>query len=318
MTVEACEIVLVERWDDDCLSALSALHGHRLGGKWTDRWNTDLVHWRWKLAQSPAGPAVGALAMAGSKVVGSATAVFKYLDVDGERVRVAELGDLAVAPDFQGRGLLRAMAKTVTKSAGPQTELLYSIPNKNGSAALLATRLFEPIPAIRHRTWLKPLLTPALVTGPRMEPVPTNFASLSKSERFIRPVFDADWATYRIGAHPDGDGYVWIQAADGQGVIGKIAHLQGKKALLIGKILEGDTARYRACLSAAISAARQAGCRFVAGWACGAPSHTASLLSHFFVPLQVKRVMVAEAAISTRLRGRLNQVRLEMLDSDKI
>jgi hypothetical protein len=65
---------------------------------------TPLDHWRWKQKENPNGESIVSVAVSGDKIIGCEHSIPKMLKIGDKIYLCCEVGDVAVHPDFRGRG----------------------------------------------------------------------------------------------------------------------------------------------------------------------------------------------------------------------
>jgi len=113
--------------------------------------------WEWKYRQNPAGPAIGYVAEAGTKIVGQYVLFPHRFQCGGRPILAAHSADTMVDPEFQRQGIFRELVRMtlpVATSAG--IDLVYFTPNGNSQPG------FTSLPGYRDilpwaPVWLKPV-----------------------------------------------------------------------------------------------------------------------------------------------------------------
>jgi GNAT superfamily N-acetyltransferase len=99
----------------------------------------------WKYFQNPLGPAVVGIAAAGDRVVSTAAAVPKPVQINGVRQLTYELGDFLTAADFRRRGLFSRLVNLVVEETEKRgAPLVYVRPNDTAFALLVKLGFTEP------------------------------------------------------------------------------------------------------------------------------------------------------------------------------
>lgn len=113
--------------------------------------------YRWKYYQNPVGPAVVAVARAGSKVVSLAAAGPKRLQCGGETYLVYELGDFLTAPEHRRQGLFsRLIERLCEETARLGATMVYVRPNDNSFPILEKHLGFEEVRRFDSRRFVLP------------------------------------------------------------------------------------------------------------------------------------------------------------------
>ena len=139
---------LHEGVDGPVLAAfLACAYSRTDGDAWTGRWTVDETYGRWKFAGLPKRPALLAAAWVDNRIAGTLSLRPLPAVWNGQAVMAAEVGDLFVAPELRGRGILGQLARLLAEGARRHGyQLVFSIPNPRGLEALLRSDEFVLAP----------------------------------------------------------------------------------------------------------------------------------------------------------------------------
>ena len=113
--------------------------------------------YHWKYYENPVGPAVVAIARAGSQIVSIAAAGPKRLHCDGQTYLVYELGDFLTAPDHRRQGLFSKLIELLCReTASRGAALVYVRPNENSFPILVKHHGFQEVRRFDSRRFVLP------------------------------------------------------------------------------------------------------------------------------------------------------------------
>ena len=94
--------------------------------------------WRWRYVENPAGPAVIELAWDGRRLVGHYALSLAKLTCGGEPLRAIQSMLTMTHPDYRGRGIFAAIARSAyARAAADGIELLFGFPNRASHSGFL-------------------------------------------------------------------------------------------------------------------------------------------------------------------------------------
>jgi hypothetical protein len=341
-------VEVVEEWPDSLVQALVPFYAE-LARKsvWLGRSDTTADFYRWKYADNPVKPAVGAFLFDQQDLVGGVIVSFKMLFVEGRETLVAELGNLLVLPRYRAfLTKLVLLAVERTRSAG--AELIYSIPTKTAVSALKATDQFYSELRATHRTWVLPLRPLAVITAKyRLPGIVTLGDSVSRAAagllngRLASPAetlldidartpfvnspdlnrmqlsYDAAYADYRISRHPAHTAYRQLPSNGYGCAVIRIASFQDQDIMALCRAEHAGMRGYARQVRRVARLALARKSAFVALWAPGRVAFSRILARHMFIPVQQKIIMVAKDCAAPHIVRNFGRWAIEMLDSDK-
>jgi len=257
------------------------------------------LHHQWKYRDNPDGPAIIAVAEDQGRLVGQYALWPTRLRLGDAVVKGAQSLDTMTHPDYRGQGMFTRLAEAAMGyAAGQGVEVLYGFPNANSQPGFV-NRLdwdltgtvpawIRPLRPSRHRRvppWagggldLAARLLPSGRTGSfEMRSGAPDAASLEgllqhwrSSFRGCRVERDAQRYAWRFAA-ASGFEYRWLTAyrdatAEAAAIWG--VSPRGGGAVLAEVLSTGADRAREAVVSAAVHAAREAGCPFMAAVSSG-------------------------------------------------
>ena len=166
-------------------------------------WGTDPRYqalYRWKHEENPFGPSPRWVALIDGQVAGFRTFLrWRFRRSDGRTATAVRAVDTATHPDFQGRGIFKALTLgAVEQLIGDGTDFVFNTPNDNSR------------PGYLKMGWVE-LGRPPVAVAPRLRSVPRIMRSRTAAERWSlptevgrpAPAFFADPAHGAIALDPD-------------------------------------------------------------------------------------------------------------------
>lgn len=245
-----------------------------------------LRHDAWKFFEAPSGPIIGVVATEGSRIVGFYALLPSPLRTGAEVILGAQSLDTMTHPGFRGQGMFVSLAQACIDRAIEQgVEALYGFPNPSSYPGFVRRLNWDHCGNI-HR-WIRPLTgaawprlpaiaqslagiaVRALPDGPHQPenielvpdaPAPGDLERIqSPSDNVSRVEWTPAWIRWRFA--PDSmREYRWI-CARRKGATSAVVvwGRRSEREATLSAILGNDEASLRACIAAAIRAARRAG-----------------------------------------------------------
>lgn len=345
-------VSVTQDWAGPLVEELSTLYRQKSQDTpWGGRWDVSQAYFAWKCAANPVLPSVAALARDSDRALcGAVTVTFKRLGCGDEKVLAGEIGDLYLQPRLRGTGVFADLVRVATDRArNLGADVVYCIPNRAGANALARTGIYTACSAAEHATWIVPLrplkvmacrcpsLTPLSVLDGAIWPLVRALnagasaaceVAMENALQCYRPAAteglrlddSISYLTYRTLAGTQPDAYralVPVCMPSAAAVIIRKADFRGLP-VLFGARLDAATPRVFGGQSGLLARyALEGDFAFAALWAPRRGAYAASLWRRGFLPAQRKTIMIASAS-SAWVLERLPQLRLDMLDSDKI
>lgn len=341
-------IEVVEEWPDSLIQALVPFYAEiTRGSAWGGRWDTTARFYRWKYADNPVKPAVGALLFDQQVLVGGIIVSFRRLFVEGRETLVAELGNALLLPRYRAF-LTKLVLLAVERTRRAGAELIFSMPTDTAETALAATGEFYSEPRATHRTWVLPLRPLAVIAAKyRLPEVVTLGDSISRAAagllngrlatsaetlldvnnrvpfinssdpNWMRLSYDANYANYRISHHPARTAYRQLPSSGDGCVVIRTASFQDQDVVILCRAERANMRGYARQVRrvARLAVARKSA--FVALWAPRQAAFSRILTRHMFVPVQQRTIMVAKSCAAPHIVHNFGRWEIEMLDSDK-
>lgn len=236
--------------------------------------------WRWKHVDNPFGKSLALVAEADGKIAGIRAMMRWDLEtVSGDTIRCLRPVDTATDPDFERRGIFRALTEAAVGTATDQgIDLIFNTPNKASGPGYIKMGWQEVGPI---GVMVRPLLRR---TGPAPDDVPPDPGEFFKpgtdpagipvedrSARGLRTPRTANYMRWRFDGHPTAR-YRAIHD-NGQTAILRVNHRSGRREVVVSELF-GDRPA-----SAVRRAARVSRASYLAGWfSRGTPERRAALL----------------------------------------
>jgi GNAT superfamily N-acetyltransferase len=237
--------------------------------------------WRWKHVANPFGESIVLLAWIDGRIAGvRALMRWDLLTAEGRLVRCARPVDTATHPDFERRGVFRALTNEAISRAREQgIELIFNTPNAKSGAGYLSMGWGEvgSIGVMARPRLGKTVPLPA-DSAPDLDLVAPGVMKFNaidhpdRPPRGLRTPRSVEYQEWRFGGHPtvrygmvpDGDG-------DGAGVV-RAGVRKGRTELVLSDLLAGAG---RKAVSAAAHLNRAA---YLAGFfSAGSPERAAAV-----------------------------------------
>jgi len=336
---------LHEGVDGPVLAAFQACTGSRTDGDaWAGRWTVNEIYCRWKFAGLPQRPALLAAAWVGDCIAGTMSLRPLPAVWNGRAVMAAEVGDLFVAPELRGQGILGKLAHLLAEGARRHGyQLVFSIPNPRGLEALLRSGEFVLAPQAERLLCVLPLTPSAFMPKAfrglarvLVDPVMRGWMRLCCGGNFceirqglpsalpnigdddtVRIGTNDSFLTHRSVLHPDAARYLVCQD-DGGWAAAKPAEHLGRPFLLIGAIKGPTASGRRRLLRGLVAQSLDCGRAAVALWAPRADLWSYLGLTLPFFPAARKQVVLLRTTLSEELIIRQTKIQIELLDTDKI
>ena len=235
--------------------------------------------WRWKHVDNPFGKSLALVAEADGRIAGIRAMMRWDLETAaGEHIRCLRPVDTATDPDFERRGIFRALTEAAVGTATDQgIDLIFNTPNKASGPGYIKMGWQEVGPI---GVMVRPLLRR---TGPAPDDMAPDLADFFKSgtdaagapvtdrpARGLRTPRTAGYMQWRFAGHPTAR----YRAIDhkGQTALLRANHRSGRREVVVSELFgdrPSEAVRYAARVSRA---------SYLAGWfSRGTPERNAAL-----------------------------------------
>ncbi len=235
--------------------------------------------WRWKHVDNPFGQSIVLLAWIEGRIAGvRALMRWDLLTPDGRRVSCVRPVDTATHPDFERRGVFKALtSEAIAQARDEGVDLIFNTPNAMSGAGYLSMGWGEvgwigvmARPRIGKAEPLAPDSAPDLdVVAPGVE----KFAAIDLPDRApggFRTPRTVEYQEWRFGGHPTVR-YGIVPDGEGAGVV-RAGVRRGRTELVLSDLLAG------AGRKAVAAAARLNRASYIAGFfSPGSPERSAAL-----------------------------------------
>ncbi|CAN5755086.1 hypothetical protein BH23ACT4_BH23ACT4_02970 [soil metagenome] len=236
--------------------------------------------WRWKHVENPFGKSLALVAEADGKVAGvRAMMRWDLKTVSGETIRCLRPVDTATDPDFERRGIFRALTEAAVGTATDQgIDLIFNTPNKASGPGYLKMGWQEVGPI---GVMVRPLLRR---TGPAPDDIPPDPGEFFESgteaagtpvndraPRGLRTPRTAEYMKWRFDGHPTAKYRAIYDSA--QTAILRVNHRSDRREVVVSELF-GERPSSAVRLAARISRAS-----YLVGWfSRGTPERRAAFL----------------------------------------
>jgi N-acetylglutamate synthase-like GNAT family acetyltransferase len=202
--------------------------------------------WAWKHVINPFGPSIVLLAWFGDRIAGvRAFMRWDLLTKDGHQVRCVRPVDTATHPDFERRGVFKALTlEAVALARESDIHLIFNTPNPRSGAGYLSMG-WKAVGAIgvMARPRIGSAIHPIGADAPSIETVAPGSAQFSPIHRTDRPSSGmrtprtVDYQSWRFGSHPT---VSYRSVADGEGAaVLRVGVRSGRTELVLSDLLGG-------------------------------------------------------------------------------
>ncbi len=202
--------------------------------------------WRWKHVDNPFGQSIVLLAWIEGRIAGvRALMRWDLLTPEGRRVSCARPVDTATHPDFERRGVFKALTiEAIAQARGQGVDLIFNTPNAKSGAGYLSMGWGDvgwigvmARPRIGRAVPLPPDSAPDLdVVAPGVE----KFSPLDHPDRpprGLRTPRTVEYQEWRFAGHPTVR-YGLVPEAEGAGVV-RAGVRRGRTELVLSDLLAG-------------------------------------------------------------------------------